>query len=313
LSSCTVLFNVIYPDAIFHKPLYMKDIKQLSVIGLGLLGGSISLAVLRSFARVKVVGYSHRPSTRTKARKLAVSTDIVDCLKSSVSCADLVILATPIMTYEKIFSEISDSLPDGCIVTDVGSAKMVPHRWAAKKLSKRVHYIGSHPVAGSEQRGIEFARDDLFEGAMCILTTTKKTDRQSLQTLKSFWSKLGCSVKSMTPKEHDRIFANVSHLPHITAVALINANNKEDLKFAGKGFMDTSRIASGPSDIWSDVLLTNVNNITKGIDKIIAELVKMKKAIKKENKQQIEQLLEKARTKRAILVKYKYKKKEFIT
>ncbi|MBW7992660.1 MAG: prephenate dehydrogenase [Planctomycetes bacterium] len=291
----------------------MKDIKQLSVIGLGLLGGSISLAVLRSFARVKVIGYSHRPSTRNKARKLSVSTDIVDCLKSSVSCSDLVILATPIITFEKIFSEIADSLPDGCIVTDVGSTKMLPHRWAAKKLPKRVHYIGSHPIAGSEQRGIEFARDDLFEGAMCILTTTKKTDRQALQTLKSFWSKLGCSVKSMTPTEHDRIFANVSHLPHITAAALINANNNEDLKFAGKGFMDTSRIASGPANIWSDVLLTNVNNTTKGIDKIIAELVKIKKAIKKENKQQIEQLLEKARTKRATLIKYKYKKKELIS
>ena len=277
------------------------------------MGGSISLAVLRTFTQVKVIGYSHRSSTRTKARKLAVSTDIVNCLKSSVSHADLVILATPILTFEKIFSEISDSLPDGCIVTDVGSTKMLPHRWASKKLPKRINYIGSHPIAGSEQRGIEFARDDLFEGAMCILTTTKKTDRQSLQTLKNFWSKLGCSVKSMTPKEHDRIFANVSHLPHITAAALINANNKEELKFAGKGFMDTSRLASGPANIWSDVLLTNVNNITRGIDKIIAELVKVKKAIKNENTQQIEQLLDKARTKRAILVKYKYKKKELIT
>ncbi|MHC4537113.1 MAG: prephenate dehydrogenase [Planctomycetota bacterium] len=291
----------------------MKDLKQLSVIGMGLLGGSISLAVLRSFNRVKVTGYSHRPSTRNKARKLVVPTDIVDSLKSSVSHADLVILATPIITFEKIFSEITDSLPGGCIVTDVGSTKMLPHRWAAKYLPKNVHYIGSHPIAGSEQRGIEFARDDLFEGAMCILTTTKKTDRQSLQTLKSFWSKLGCSVKSMTPKEHDRIFANVSHLPHITAAALINANNKEDLKFAGKGFIDTSRIASGPANIWSDVLLTNINNTTKGIEKIIAELMKFKNAIKKQNKQQIEQLLEKARTKRAILIKYKYKKKELMT
>jgi prephenate dehydrogenase len=291
----------------------MKDLRQLSIIGLGLLGGSVSLAVLRSFSRVKVIGYSHRPSTRTKARKLAVSTDIVDCLKSSVSCADLVILATPIMTFEKIFSEIANSLPNGCIVTDVGSTKMLPHRWAAKKLPKRIHYIGSHPIAGSEQRGIEFARDDFFEGAMCILTSTKKSDRQSLQTLKSFWSKLGCSVKSMTPAEHDRIFANVSHLPHIAAAALLNANNKEELKFAGKGFIDTSRIASGSANIWSDVLLTNVSNMTKGIDKIIAELLKIKTAIQKENKQQIEQLLEKARTKRAILIKYKYKKKELIT
>lgn len=291
----------------------MKDLRQTTVIGLGLLGGSISLAVLRSFARVKVIGYTHRPSTRAKARGLAVATEIVDCLKSSVSEADLVILATPIVTFEKIFSEIADALPNGCIVTDVGSTKVLPHRWAAKKLPKSVHYVGSHPIAGSEQRGIEFARDDLFDGAMCILTTTKKTNRQAVQTLKKFWSKLGCSVKSMTPAEHDRIFANVSHLPHIMAAALINANNNEELKFAGKGFMDTSRIASGPANIWADVLLTNANNTTKGIDKIIAELVKLKKAIKKENKREIEKLLAKARAKRATLIKYKYKKKEIIS
>ena len=291
----------------------MKDLRQTTVIGLGLLGGSISLAVLRSFARIKVVGYTHRPSTRTKARGLAVATEIVDCLKSSVSEADLVILATPIVTFEKIFSEIADALPNSCIVTDVGSTKVLPHRWAAKKLPKRVHYVGSHPIAGSEQRGVEFARDDLFDGAMCILTMTKKTNRPAVQTLKKFWSKLGCSVKSMTPAEHDRIFANVSHLPHITAAALINANNNSELKFAGKGFMDTSRIASGPANIWADVLLTNANNTTKGIDKIIAELVKLKKAIKKENKREIEKLLAKARAKRATLIKYKYKKKEIIS
>ena len=291
----------------------MKDLRQTTVIGLGLLGGSISLAVLRSFTRVKVIGYTHRPSTRTKARGLAVATEIVDCLKSSVSEADLVILATPIVTFEKIFSEIADALPNSCIVTDVGSTKVLPHRWAAKKLPKRVHYVGSHPIAGSEQRGVEFARDDLFDGAMCILTMTKKTNRPAVQTLKKFWSKLGCSVKSMTPAEHDRIFANVSHLPHITAAALINANNNSELKFAGKGFMDTSRIASGPANIWADVLLTNANNTTKGIDKIIAELVKLKKAIKKENKREIEKLLAKARAKRATLIKYKYKKKEIIS
>jgi len=291
----------------------MKDLRQTTVIGLGLLGGSISLAVLRSFTRVKVIGYTHRPFTRTKARQLAVATEIVDCLKSSVSEADLVILATPIVTFEKIFSEIADALPSSCIVTDVGSTKVLPHRWAAKKLPKSVHYVGSHPIAGSEQRGIEFARDDLFDGTMCILTMTKKTNRQAVQTLKKFWSKLGCSVKLMTPTEHDRIFANVSHLPHITAAALINANNNEELKFAGKGFMDTSRIASGPANIWADVLLTNANNTTKGIDKVIAELVKLKKAIKKENKREIEKLLAKAKAKRATLIKYKIKKKEIIS
>jgi len=270
------------------------------------------LAVLRCFARAKVVGYTHRPSTRAKARQLAVASEVLDDMSQSVSDADLVILATPIYTFEKIFGEIASAMPSGCIVTDVGSTKVLPHRWAAKKLPKKVHYVGSHPIAGSEQRGIEFARDDLFDQAMCILTATEKTNHQAVQILKRFWSKLGCVVKSMTPAEHDRIFANVSHLPHIIAAALINANSSEDLKFAGKGFIDTSRIASGPANIWADVLLTNTNNAVRGIDKVIVELTKLKKAIKNEDKNEIERLLETARNKRATMIKYKVRKKELI-
>ena len=291
----------------------MKELKQISVIGLGLLGGSITLSVLRSFSRVKVVGYSHRSVTRRKARELAVATEIVDDMSESVSGADLVILATPIRTFEEIFSTIGDVLPRGCIVTDVGSTKVLAHRWADKRLPKTVHYVGSHPIAGSEQRGVEFARDDLFDRATCILTTTKKSSRGAVQTLKKFWSELGCCVRLMGPGNHDKVFANVSHLPHIAAAALINANSTEELKFAGKGFMDTSRIASGPANIWADVLLTNANNTTKGIDKIIAELLKLKKAIKSGDEKQIEELLKAARVKRAALVKQKIKKKELIS
>ena len=288
----------------------MRNLRQITVIGLGLLGGSISLTVLRSFSGVKTIGYTHRAATRRKARQLAIASEIADDIGESVSNADLVILATPICTFEKIFSQISNALPRGCIVTDVGSTKVLPHRWAAKQLPKWVHYVGSHPIAGSEQRGVEFARDDLFERTDCILTTTKKTNAAPVETLKRFWSKLGCSVKLMSPAEHDRIFANISHLPHITAAALINASKTEELKFAGKGFIDTSRIASGPANIWADVLATNANNSTRGIDKITVELEKLKKAIKSGNKKQIEKLLEAARDKRATLIKYKIKKKE---
>lgn len=291
----------------------MKDLKQVTVIGLGLLGGSITLAILRSFSGVKTVGYAHRPTTRSKARELAVASEIVNDISQSVSDAELVILATPICTFEKIFSQIADALPASCIVTDVGSTKVLPHRWAAKQLPKTIHYVGSHPVAGSEQRGVEFARDDLFDGAVCILTTTKNTNRQAVETLRRFWSELGCSVKLMRPAEHDRIFAKVSHLPHIVAAALINANKTEELKFAGKGFIDSSRIASGPANIWADVLLTNAQNSTRGIDKFTAELAKLKKAIKSGDKKQVEKLLEKARRKRAVLINYKTKKKEIIS
>ena len=242
-----------------------------------------------------------------------MASEVVNDLRQSVYGSDIVVLATPLCTFESIFGEIADSLPDGCIVTDVGSTKVFPHRWAAKKLPGNVYYIGSHPIVGSEQRGVGFARDDLFVQAVCILTTTEKTNRRVVQILKKFWSQLGCFVKTMKPAEHDRIFANVSHLPHIAAAALINANNSEDLKFAGKGFMDTSRVASGPANVWTDVLLTNQNNILRDIDKVIAELTKFKKAIKSENKREIERLLEKAKDKRTKLINYKIKNKEMIS
>ncbi len=291
----------------------MKDLRQITVVGMGLLGGSISLAVLRCFTRARVVAYTHRRSTRAKARQLAVATEVADSLRSSVADADLVILATPISTFEPIFAEIADVLPAGCIVTDVGSTKVLPHRWAARRLPKSVHYVGSHPIAGSEQRGVEFARDDLFDRAMCVLTTTGKSNRRAVQTLRGFWSQLGCTLKLMTPAEHDRVFANVSHLPHMTAVALTNASKSEYLKLSGTGFMDTSRVASGPANIWADVLLTNAGNATRAIDRMTGELAKLKRAIGSGDRRQIEVLLEKARDKRAALIKYKIRKKEIIS
>jgi prephenate dehydrogenase len=304
----------------------MKHLRKITVIGLGLLGGSVGLAVSQSLIGVKTAGFSHRASTRAKARRLKVVDEVFDDIKASVKNADLVILATPICNFEETFRQIADALKPGCIVTDVGSTKLMPHRWADKCLPKNVHYIGSHPIAGSEQRGVEFCRDDLFYKALCILTlrpgstalTTgrsgqaKNTDKGALRIAKEFWSALGCFVKIMTPARHDRIFADVSHLPHITAAALVNASNAEEMKFAGKGFMDSSRIASGPANIWADVLMTNAQNTVRGIDRLVAELTKLKKAIHAGDRKKIEKLLDAAREKRSKLIKYKMNRKELI-
>jgi len=290
----------------------MKHLRKVTAIGLGLLGGSVCLAVSRAINGVKTAGFAHRPSTRTKARRLKIADEVFDDIRASVADADIVILATPVCTFERIFREIADALPAGCIVTDVGSTKLTVHRWADKYLPKSVHYVGSHPIAGSEQRSVEFARDDLFDRALCILTTTKTTDKRAAAALRKFWSALGCFVKTMSPAGHDRIFANVSHLPHITAAALVNASNLQELKFAGKGFMDSSRIASGPANIWADVLMTNAQNTVRGIDRLTAELTKLKKVIRSGDRKKIEKLLEAARAKRSKLVKYKMSRKELI-
>ncbi len=288
----------------------IKDLRQVTVIGLGLLGSSITLAVKGGNFGIKTVGFSHRESTRKRARKLEVADIVCDDMLESVADADVVILATPICTFEDIFKAIKPALKKGCVVTDVGSTKVLPHKWAKKSLPRCVNYVGSHPIAGSEQRGVEFGRDDLFYGAACILTRDASTDKSSVAVLKKFWSLLGCRVYVMAAAEHDRILSNVSHLPHATAAALLNASDLQQLKHCGKGFIDTSRVASGPANVWADIFITNADNIEKGIEKLIKALVKIKKAVK--HRKQIEKLLEQAREKREKLIAYKVSKKELL-
>jgi len=279
---------------------------------MGLLGSSVTLAILRSSRGIKAVGYSHRDQTRQKARKIGVADVIADDPAECVAQADVVILATPICTFETIFEQIAPELKDGAIITDVGSTKSMPHKWAANKLGKNVHYVGSHPIAGSEHSGLEFARDDLFSGSRCILTKNARTDSSAIETLKDFWKLVGCSVSVMTPAEHDKIFATVSHVPHITAAALVNASRDDHVKYSGKGFIDTTRVSSGPENVWSDILMTNPANIARGIDRVIKELTKFRDAITSDSQTKIEKLLQNARMKRAKLIEYKMRNKELI-
>ena len=279
---------------------------------MGLLGSSVTLAILRSLSGVRSVGYSHRKSTRDKAREIGVADEIAETLSDCVANADVVILATPICTFENMFRELAGKLKDGCIVTDVGSTKTLPHVWAEKLLDKNVYYVGSHPIAGSEKRGVEFARDDLFFGAKCIVTKKAKTNIEAFETIKDMWSTIGCSISVMSPAQHDRIFGRVSHLPHVTAAALVNASDPEQLKYAGKGFVDTSRVASGPANVWADILITNAKNTASGIATLVKELQKLQKAIEDGDQKKIEQLLEQARTKREDLITFKIKQKELM-
>jgi prephenate dehydrogenase len=297
---------------ISRKAFSVKKLRQITVVGLGLLGSSVTLTISRCLPGVKTVGYSHRATTRDKARQLGIANEVCEDIRQSVREADIVILATPICTFEGIFREIAAALPAGCIATDVGSVKALPHRWAERILGRNVCYVGSHPIAGSEKRGLEFARDDLFVNARCILTQSRRTSTAALGRLRRFWQSLGCSVSVMTPAEHDRIFGRVSHVPHATAVALVNASDMEELKFAGKGFIDTSRVASGPANVWADILLTNAENIGRGIDGVIKELTKIQRAVLNKDAKTIERLLSEAGDKRAALIKYKVKNKELL-
>ena len=279
---------------------------------MGLLGGSVSLAAKRSFAGVKVVGYSHRSATRDKARQLGVADEIKEDIEHSVNGSDLVILATPICTFEEIFRKIRSTLKKHCVVTDLGSTKRLPEKWAACILGKEVFYVGSHPIAGSEQRGIDFARDDLFDRAVCILTQNKNTSRQALGRLVHFWRDIGCVVKIMGALEHDKVFAQVSHLPHLMAAALINSSSKKTINYAGKGFLDTTRIASGPADVWADIFYSNPGSCVKAIQRVQGQLRKFKEAITSQDKQQVRKLLGQARKRRQELIRRKVKEGQLL-
>ncbi len=288
----------------------LKELKQVGVLGIGLLGASVTLAVSRGKTSIKTTAYGHRDITRQRARELSIASEICETLQDCVKNADMVILATPISIFEKIFRELSQIVPQGCIITDVGSTKTDPHRWAGKIFKGRARYVGSHPIAGSEKRGLEYARDDLFFGAKCIMTKDAKTDPKAFETVRAFWQSLGSRVIEMTPREHDKTYAAVSHIPHVTAAALVNATDSKKIFYAGKGFIDTSRVASGPANIWMDILLSNSANIAGGINKVIGELEKMRDAVASKDAAKIEKLLEKARKRRSDLIEYKVKHKE---
>jgi len=257
------------------------------------------MAALRAFKGIMVTGYSHRPVTRAKAGRLLAGVRIFDDAATCVEGAELVVLASPVCTFRRIFEDISPSLGADCIVTDVGSTKVLVSRWAAEKLPAGVCYVGSHPVAGSERRGLEFARVDLFQGSTCILTGPRRGTAAA--RLEAFWKGLGCNVEFMTAARHDRILANVSHVPHVLAAALVNAVDPGELRYCGTGFLDTSRIASGPPSVWSDVLLTNSADIVRGLEKTTGELSKLKKAVAAGDRRAIGRLLGKARNRRRTL------------
>jgi prephenate dehydrogenase len=288
----------------------IKDLDKVSILGLGLLGGSLGLAINRAAPGVKRVGYSHRPITRRKALRSGVIDIVCPTVEQAVRDAQLVILASPIGTFEQLFIDMAPHLPSGCVVTDVGSTKVLPTQWAQKHLPRQVHFLGSHPMAGSEQRGVDYARDDLFNLAPCILTPTAKTPKSVIDFLRQFWTLLQMRVTQLSPAQHDRILARISHLPHLLACALINCCDLNQTLLCGKGFLDTTRIASGPPGIWRDIVVSNADPIDEAIGRMIKELSRMQTAVRRKDDKTILKLLTAAQLKRNKLVTQKMNSKE---
>jgi prephenate dehydrogenase len=243
-------------------------LNRLSIIGVGLLGGSIGLAVRSVLNNCEIIGYGHRQSTLDRALEIGVIDRGTLDLSQAIHESDLVILCTPIGQFNDILRKIAPSLKQGAIVTDVGSTKATVVESAGKTLPPGVEFVGSHPMAGSEKRGIEFARADLFQNALCILTPTAKTASAALESVDSFWKTLGMRTCQMSPADHDQALAEVSHLPHALAAALVAMQSPQAMQLAGKGFLDTTRIAGGDGGLWRDIFVDNAQNMRAAIGKI---------------------------------------------
>ncbi len=244
------------------------DFNNIAIIGIGLIGGSFSLALKKQGYGGRITGIGRNKENLIRAKEMGIidvfSTDHAEGTKN----ADLVLLASPVGQFEQIILNIRDSIKTGTIITDVGSVKAGIINKIGALIPEGVHFVAAHPIAGKECSGIDCADADLFNNAKCIITQTPDTDEDAMNRVTDVWKTVGTTVSIMSPEEHDLIFSAVSHLPHVIAYALINAIediDKDILKNSGSGLRDMTRIALSPPELWKDICIYNRENILSSL------------------------------------------------
>jgi prephenate dehydrogenase len=281
--------------------------KQVAIIGVGLIGGSLGMILRRKALADQVVGVGRRVENLRTAVEMGAIDRYVGDPKEGVRGADLVILATPVDTYQAHLDDWAHYLAPGTIVTDVGSVKGSLVERSEAAMPTGVHFIGAHPIAGKEKTGVAAGSDQLFKGARCILTPTKRTDPDALERVKQLWEEAGSVLLTMDPHVHDQILGAVSHLPHVAAfalmIALADLRDREipslDLSgHSGGGLRDTTRIAASSAEMWRDIFVWNRDNIVSFIDRYERVLEELKQQIKAGDAAGIEKAIERARDER---------------
>lgn len=239
---------------------------HITIIGVGLLGGSIGQAARRRWPNIHIAGVGRRESSLQDAMDVGAIDSMHLAARECVDKSDLVILATPVGAFETILRDIQPHLRSDALVTDVGSTKQEVVCVAERVLGAGGAFVGSHPMAGTEKKGPRFSDPDLLPGAMCILTPTAATPKARVARIERFWADLGMTTCRMTPAEHDRAVARVSHLPHIAAAMLMLIPEDADLNIAATGLRDTTRLAGGDPEMWRDITTSNREQITAALD-----------------------------------------------
>lgn len=278
--------------------------QKISIIGVGLLGGSIGLAVRQRRLAGEIAGYVRRAASLKDCEKAGAVDYATTDLLAVVSGADLVILCTPIAQMRALTEQFLPALKRGAMVTDVGSVKADVVR-ELELLVKQAgaRFVGSHPMAGGEKMGVAAARADLFENTLCVLTPTRRSHAGAVRELAVFWKLLGARLLKLDAARHDLLVSRSSHLPHVAAAALASlvlnpAAPKAQAALCANGFRDTTRIASGSPEMWRDIALANRKNIARSVDALVVELEKFKKTLKKGDARAVEQFFATARNRR---------------
>jgi len=245
--------------------------RQVTIIGPGLLGGSLSLAVKKMDLSEELVIWARSEKSVNKAAQTFPFARIEKGLEESVRGSDLIIICTPVETIGDILKQIKPFLEENSLVTDVGSIKGTICNLAQQTLGDSMaSFIGSHPMAGSEKSGMEFSDPMLFMNRACILTPMDNVKESDLLSLRKFWEKMGMVVQILDPASHDKIIADLSHLPHLISSILAHSLaeiQEEAQKLGGQGLADTTRIAEGDANLWSNILLENKKNLIPALQK----------------------------------------------
>jgi cyclohexadieny/prephenate dehydrogenase len=261
--------------------------ENIAIIGLGLIGSSLALALKKHKIAKSTTGYAKSAKTRQIAKKLKLVSKVETSLEKTVKSADLVIICTPLSTYKTLIGSIRPYLKVGAIISDVGSAKSKVMADAEKILGNDFDFIPAHPIAGTEQSGPEAGFSELFINRWCIVTPYAHSKKKNIILIKKLWQKIGSSVEVMTPEHHDRVLAITSHLPHLIAYNIVNTaadletvTKSDVIKYSASGFRDFTRIASSDPTMWRDIFINNKEAVLEMIGRFSEDLSVLQKAVR---------------------------------
>jgi len=283
--------------------------KNILIIGCGLIGSSVLRAISHYKVSKNVFVYEKSKSNLSKIKKLKLPCTIITDFKKTVPNIDLIIVCTPLSEYKRIILKLNKHLLPKTIITDIGSSKEKSHNVIKENLKRGISWTSSHPIAGSEVSGPVHGKKDLFLDKWCILIRESNTNQKHLSILRKFWKKIGSKISIMSSKKHDRVFSMTSHLPHLIAYNLVKTatdferkQKYELIKFSAGGLRDFSRIAASNEIMWRDIFFNNQKNISDAIELFIKNLRAFKKDIElKNNKLILKKLIDTKKVRKKII------------